>query len=223
MKTVLLTSFGKYGDYPANSSEIVTKTLTGMKKGPGFWAIAENFPADIPRYNRGKHVLDMAKSEEVSPDGIDALISIGMDSSKTGVSIETQATNRIFHPRYVPAELNNTPVDPTLPLDYEFDDDLGPHWDIDKMMLGFHHTGVRLEFSLVTSGFCCNHLMFQMMRLRSTHPKTLDQIPWIFIHIPCTPECVSGPMDVFLKAGKITLTKEQVISSLGIIVGCLRN
>ena len=209
---ILITSFGKFGRYPANSSEIVARTLTQRRRLGSCWVVCETFPADIPSYDRGRAVLDLAIQEEA-----DAIVMLGMASDRHGLSIEPRAVNRVFHPIYCQPEINGTPVDKNLELGHELQDDI-EWWNPDRFVNDANAAGIRTLWSVDAGGFCCNHLLFQVLAAKCADPERYRRIPSIFIHLPCTPETLPETKEEFRGRGKITMEADNLLQGLEILV-----
>lgn len=209
---ILITSFGRFGRYKANSSEIVAKALARKGRLGSCWVVCETFPADIPSYDRGRAVLDLASQEEA-----DAIVMLGMASDRYGLCIEPRAVNRIFHPVYCPSEINDTPVDKNLELGHELQDDI-EWWNPEYFVNSANISGIRVLWSVDAGGFCCNHLLFQVLMARRTDPERYGRIPSIFIHLPCTPETLPETKDAFRAEGKVVMEIDGIIQGLEILV-----
>ena len=99
MKTIILSGFGTFGNYPANTSEIVARALHAHTLG-NYCVRSEIFPATIPSNNRAQLLREKARWTTIRGDKVHAIVSLGMSSSARGLTIETLAQNRVDDTRY---------------------------------------------------------------------------------------------------------------------------
>lgn len=209
-KTIILAGFSPYGDYPANSTELVANELHG-KTLSGHPIRSKVFPATIPRENRGVLLLD-----EALDIGAGGIVCLGMSSRNRGFSIETFATNRIYHATYVAPKQNDQQIDGHTDFGESISIDTSA-WQTSIFIRQCAQVGIFAEYSVNVSGFCCNHLMYQL-RSASLWHKEYKSIPWIFMHVPCSPEAVPQPDDAFRQSGKVTITVQKIIQGLEILL-----
>ena len=210
-KNIILSAFKKYGRYHRNSGELVAGELDQTSLS-GFVVRQEIFPCTIPLLgeNRGLHLFERARTFNAS-----AIVCLGMASGKKGMCIETTAVNAIDNEKYCP-ELSGQPVDSRFAHKRVLNLDLR-QWHLDDLLIGREKTESPLiKVSTNPGGFCCNHLIWQ---LRAAQLEDIEcaSIPFIFIHIPCSPECVGGNME-FRRQKKATLKVPQIIQGLETIL-----
>ncbi len=210
MKTIILSAFSPFGDYPANTTELVANKLNG-KVLSGYRIHAEIFQAMIPRDDRGTYLLETAEHMDAS-----CIICLGMGSEIIGLQTENVAVNRVYSAKYCTVNQNWSRVDIMRPYGELLELDVGV-WNIASFKENCAKMGLDASESHKPSAFCCNHLMYQL-RLAQLRDEAFIEIPWIFIHVPCSPESVPEPSDAFKKSGKITLEVSGVIRGLEILI-----
>ena len=214
MKRIDLSGFGGFGTYPVNPTKIVAQQLHGTTVS-GFKINSRVFPASVSKRNRGRDLLRMA--QDINAGGI---VSLGMASDKIGICVESVAVNRLFHEKYLPSHLHGTAITDMQPQEHRFGLNLNP-WQIPMFQCYCHTVGIPvMDVSLDAGGFCCNHLMYQVRLTQLTY-GLYSQIPFIFIHIPCSPETIQN-VETFAKLGKVTMEIEQVARAIELLLGCAR-
>lgn len=212
MKTIILSGFGTFGNYPANTSEIVARALHAHTLG-NYCVRSEIFPATIPSNNRAQLLREKARWTTIRGDKVHAIVSLGMSSSARGLTIETLAQNRVDDTRYCTLDQIGTLVDSRRPRDEVIPIHLG-RWNIQHFQTRCVHENLPTALNTTVSGsFCCNHLMYQMCVFQKS-----ETIPWIFIHLPCVTESVPGSLDEFTKSEKIVMPQEEIIAGLELLV-----
>ena len=211
MKKIIISGFGPFGDYPENVTRVVARRLHG-KNFCGF-KVEEGiiFPSVISEANRGQMLLERAFQT-----GAVAIISLGMASGARGFRVENVGRNRVFNERYCPACLNNKPVDVTRRYGEDRWTDLAP-WNIEVFFAACQAEGIPVGgISEDAGGFCCNQLIYQLLvwQFRS---REYAQIPFIFLHVSCSKECVSD-LRAFEKTRKITMTEEETTRALTLLL-----
>jgi len=208
VKTIILSAFGRFGIYTANSTEIVARQLNG-KNIAGFKVCSVVFPCRIPKgTNRGHKLLRLA--ERIGARGI---VSLGMASDKTGLCIEAVATNLINNQKYCP-DLSGRAINIRDSLGKSVEIDLIP-WNIGAFQQSCVEQGVLvMDCSRKAGGFCCEHLMYQLWRAQRVRQY---KTPFIFIHVPCCREAIPD-YDAFLKNGKVAMATESIIKGLEILL-----
>lgn len=210
MRTVAVSAFGVYGNYPINCSEIIAQRINGTIIS-GFQIQTVMFQASIPKKNRGRQLLTLSSSL-----GAAGIISLGMASEMRGLCIEGTAANKVFNEKYVLPRLNNTPIEKRKPYGEKIEINLEP-WNLAVFRRACQDKKISLmELSDDAGGFCCNHLMYQVANHQRFRPA-LAGIPFIFIHIPCSPEVIVNP-DAFSKTGKVTMKMDDVVSGLELLL-----
>jgi len=204
-RNIFIASFGRFGPYTANSGEQAMKALAGTRDPLGrFWFYGNTVPATIPDYDRGALVFEMARQYRAS-----GIIALGMASDKRVPTIELQARNR-NDSHYCPPDRNHTRIDNGEPeLDCV---KVNPHqWNRDRFAKSSCASLLpKPEISIDAGGFCCNHLIYQMCKAWDRQPESM-RIPWIFLHIPCTPEAVPPVLVEEFAIKKKVLTPVDVL------------
>ncbi len=211
-QTVILSGFEKYGTHAANSSELVVRALDWHPVA-GYKIIGRLFPATIPPpgEDRGEDLFLEARRHEAC-----GIIALGMGSDRKGLRIEREAQNLIKHDVYVPAPFNNKPIESELRTGSKLELDL-LFWNTLAFSQKCAQAGIPVERdSRDAGGFCCNHLMWQMRRAQDRFRAT-RKLPIIYIHLPCSPECVAEPAN-FHAAGKVTTPLDQMKKGIEILL-----
>lgn len=211
MKTIFIVGFSKFGKYRTNSSEQVLSEWINYAE-PGIWIVREVLPANIPTYDRGSLILEMFHKIEAQ-----AIIILGMDSTARGITIETYARNRNDNPVYCPAECFGRAIEPGIPETEVVEVPL-QKWNIDRFIADANQHGIPAQLSDDAGGFCCNHMMMQMVQAQRREPTKNGHVPWIAVHLPCTDEAVPEPEEAFYLSGKRTMTVPQMISGLRMLI-----
>lgn len=197
MKKLLLTGFEVFGNYSENISELAARKI---KMISGYSVESLIFPTNIfskGAENFGEDVV--RKAEEIRAT---AIISLGMSSRVAGVRIELKAANWV-NSKYSPEEENGRVLNPQWPADRSFVMDLAniAKWNI--LGIWSDLTKVGLEYEKMFSGnagnFCCNALMFRTLQARE---KRGCNIPYLFLHFPCT----SGALKNFPASERMALS-----------------
>jgi len=213
MKTILLCVFGNFGKYRANSTKLAAHALADRTLA-GYRIIPVFFRATIPRGDRGRQIFGIARRL-----GASGIVCLGMASDKTGLCVERWCANLINNAKYCPPWLNGTSIDASRPYGQRVALDLQPWhiWTFRECCIAKHIPV--MEPSDDANGFCCNHLIWQLRMAQLNSCRGLADIPFIFLHIPCSPECVPSHAE-FAKAGKVTMTIGQIRDGLGVLLAC---
>lgn len=191
---ILVCGFERFGSYPENSTQLLAESIDGKQIGE-FKIFTLIFPPTIPRKDRGAIVFE--KARELDALGI---ICLGMGSEKPGLCIETQAFNRIENSTYCSPRVNGKPIRKDRPHHEQLQLNTSK-WNIAAFRKKAARKGIATALSTDPGGYCCNHLMYQM-RLAQEYHLNRDT-PWIYIHMPCSPECIPKPLGRFKKKGKV--------------------
>ena len=207
MKTIIMSGFGTFGNYPHNSSETIVRALHAhMLHNYRIDSIV--FPATIPAENRARQLLTRAREHHAS-----AIMSLGMSSRAQGLQVETVACNRIDDARYCLPEQVGTNVDPRHIQENLLNAHVTP-WNISRWQDRCTQRNIPVSVNTdVSGGFCCNHLIYQMCTLQETH-----NVPWIYLHIPCMQDCLPEPAESFMKQGKVIIEPTMVIKGLELLL-----
>ena len=208
MKTIVFAGFRTFGDYAANTTAIVANQID-RKTILGFEIHCDLLNARISQENRGRGLLEIAWRL-----GANGIVAMGMASEKTGLCVESVATNRIYNTKYVPSRMNNKPINKYRTYGEKCTLDLEP-WNILAFQKRCRAEGISImDTSTDAGGFCCNQLMYQVHVDQLRDPK---KMPFIFIHVPCCPEAVRD-MTAFIAAGKVAIEANQVIRGLELLL-----
>ncbi|MFA6601335.1 MAG: hypothetical protein WCT02_00510 [Candidatus Paceibacterota bacterium] len=218
-ENIVISGFVEFGDYVDNitaqiARDLKRKVLDDFKPHRIHSVI---FPATIPdqREDRGQQLFKLAAKTNSK-----AIIALGMSSSLLGPCIEHVAYNSNSG-KYCPPELVGTPVCRGYNPDQTFKISLA-RWDLKLFQSICKDEGIQASFSSKPGGFCCNHLMVQLCLAQLSNP-VWQKIPWIFLHLPCSPEAVASSYRLeFRKAGKKTMTVETAIQIVKILIASLR-
>ncbi|MFA5000506.1 MAG: hypothetical protein WC545_04060 [Patescibacteria group bacterium] len=183
MKNILITGFYPFGDYKVNPTEQFLKSHSVLGElylyslifpprtfGDG----AENFGLNTVKFARSLNAI--------------AIISLGMASDVKGLRIETSSINWSEGKYCLDFEQKKR-------LDSRFSSRATKktnlaQWDIEAMLKNFKNLNIKFERKLSESAgtYCCNALMYRV--LSNLEPSS--NIPYIFLHIPCSAEAVAG-------------------------------
>lgn len=209
MRAILLSGFGRFGSYRANLTELVANQLHGQEIS-GFHVNSIVFECLIPQIgcNRGQALLEYARNTNSC-----AVVCLGMASEKTGLCLETATHNKI-QSKYCSEEMNGTPINPDLGYDANITLETCP-WNVGAFISECKRQNVSImPPSTDAGGFCCNHLMFQLAMLQRSG---LLRIPFVFLHVPCSPEAVTD-QETHRGSGKILMPTEEVVKGIGILL-----
>ncbi|MBP6858292.1 MAG: hypothetical protein KBC33_00455 [Candidatus Pacebacteria bacterium] len=216
MKTIILSAFTPYGNYPHNSTQIVAQLLDGKTIGQ-YRIKSIIFKACIPAPGEDRGIRLLNEALELKAH---CIISLGMASQKKGLTIETCTFNRVDCAEYCLPEINGTRIDTEAAYDNELKLDLAI-WDLEQFRHICSMERLRVDFSNNPGGFCCNHLMYQLQSAQIRYSR-YSHIPWIYFHVPCSPECVPEPIQEFRKAGKVTMEKDHIVLGLELLLSGAR-
>ncbi len=205
MTRIVVSAFKPFGTYCANSTLEVLEIL--MLRGT-FEIIPVVYKATIPTVDRGKELVDLAHEK-----GASAILSLGMASEKRGVCIEFCGTNAINNPKYCSPTEQGTAIRSDRTYGETINLDLTP-WSIKTFTMGCGKNHIPVEVSIDAGGFCCNHLAYQT-RLAILEGEL--RLPFLFVHIPCSPEAVPN-MEDFTQAGKVTRSPELMADAIELLV-----
>ncbi|MDB5259154.1 MAG: pcp [Candidatus Taylorbacteria bacterium] len=206
---ILVCGFERFGPYPENSTQLLAESIEGKQIGEHkiFTMI---FPPTIPEEDRGMAAFEKARA-------IDALgiVCLGMGSEKPGLCIETATFNRIDNATYCPPELNGSSIRTDRPRHEGLSLDIN-RWNIQAFRKKAAQEGITTALSIDPGGYCCNHLMYQMRLAQEFHMNR--DTPWIYIHVPCSPECIPKPLGGFKKKGKVFLPIKTLERGLALLL-----
>lgn len=212
MKNILITGFEPFGDYAENLSEIAATRIkkigdynvyglvfpvrifpVSQKRIISYIVNGKNrfYPQPTEAVNYGDMIVAQAKELNAC-----AIISLGIASDVCGIRIETQAINWVENHKYCLDSEQRRVLDENLILKKELKVDLdkwrlGKPWNVSVLSNQFHKADC--DCNVILSGdagtFCCNALMFRT--LLSLQKNKCD-IPYLFLHIPCSKEAVKN-------------------------------
>ncbi|MFA5109304.1 MAG: hypothetical protein WC458_02070 [Patescibacteria group bacterium] len=211
MKNILITGFRPFGKYKANPTEQFLKnhSVLGDLYLHSLIFPASTFANDAEDF--GFEVVKTARSLKAV-----AIISLGMASDVKGLKIETRAINWSAG-KYC--------------LDFEQERKLNPlypgwdtkevnleHWNIDFMFKNLTDLNIKFEKEISNKAgtFCGNALMYRIL----TALGYASDIPYIFLHIPCSAEAIAG-LDDFAK-DKDLITAETLQEILLVVSESIR-
>ena len=189
------------------------KALRGSRHPSGpQWYYGDTFPATIPEYDRGALVLGLARQYHAS-----GIIALGMASDKRVPTIELEARNQ-NDSRYCPLEYNLGRIDTGTSERNRVRVNLHA-WNTDRFIRRAVDANLAAPaISADAGGFCCNHLIYQMWHAQQRQSESA-RVPWIFLHIPCSPEAVSKAQRAeFDRAGKVHMQVETIIRYIHLLV-----
>lgn len=210
-KKIILSGFGTFADYRANTSERTVQALHNQVLS-GYRIIGKIFPCSIPQEgeNRGEILLELAIKYRAA-----AIVSLGMASSSSGFQFERRAKNMLHNQKYHP-NFENVPVDRKRPITEELALNLTP-WNFVMVKKEIELRSIGLvKISSDGGGFCCEHLAYEVLAQQMSQ-KIKDRLPFAFIHVPCFPKAVERP-SAFLRQGKVLVSIDAVIQGLEIIL-----
>jgi len=161
--------------------------------------------------------LVVAKALEIKAD---AIISLGIASDVRGLSIETRAINWVENAKYgLMCEQRKPIASNFLPKEYLRVN--REKWHLTKLchlsslMEKFNEADFdcELNFSADAGTFCCNALIFRTLVALQ---KNKCEIPYLFLHTPCSPGAVKNISD--WDATKDLMSLEKLAKILEIIL-----
>lgn len=213
MNKILITGFGRFGDYQENITEALSREVSTL---PNYSLEYLIFPVRIfsnGAHNYGEQVI--SRAQEI---GARAIISLGMASDVLGVRIESRAMNWVENEKYCLESESAKLLDSSLPAKHYLSVDLS-RWDLNNAFKCWQERNLVFESEISSQAnfFCCNALMFrilQAMEKRNYFP------PYIFLHVSCSYKSVEGVSGFDRNKHLISLAELRDI--LAILVGCLR-
>ena len=210
MKTIIFSGFGNFeSGYRANTTELLAQRLNGTTC-EGYRIIGNVFPCTLSRQgeDRASALLSLARRE-----GACGIIATGMSSTEQGFGIETTGRNEYRNKKYCPPEALGTHMHELFSCGYVFDVPL-TQWRLRCFREACKEAGIAARFSYDAGGFCCEELIVRMYA--AEFPPSLHSLPFIFMHVPCSPETVLDE-ETHRKSGKTTLPLEVLESGIGLL------
>lgn len=207
MKTILVTGFKVFGDYKVNSSEQYIRTTSVIGQHFAHTLVfntnvfSNHLCSGVENY--GRAIVELARLKEVS-----AIISLGMSSEAKGLRIEKIAYNWCDG-KYCTQSETNRPLNQNN-LAHEQRSINFEQWDFQSMFDKFKSLNIKFENQISTfpGNYCCNALMYRTLEAMEFN---LLQIPYLFLHIPCSAEAVEGLENFDLRKDLITMEELRKI------------
>lgn len=226
---VLITGFEPFGSYSENLSQLAATKLKKL----GDWNVyGMVFPVRIFPRKENKNTnlvtvvgasfpvvistetiedygeLVVAKALEIKAD---AIISLGIASDVHGLRIETRAINWVENFKYGLADEQQKVIVSTFLPKEELKVNrekwnLTKLWNLNYLSKKFNEADFdcNLNFSANAGNFCCNALMFRTL---AALQKSKCEIPYLFLHTPCSPGAVKNISDWDLTKDLMSLEK----------------
>jgi pyrrolidone-carboxylate peptidase len=236
MKNILITGFEPFGDYTENLSEVAATKLKVIGDYNVYSLVfpVRIFPVSRKRIisytvnnvrrfyaqpindiNYGDMIVAYAKEIDAC-----AIISLGISSEVRGIRIETSATNWVENYKYCLESEQRRAISSyfaakeTLGVDLD-KWRLGKLWNIGVLTNEFHKSGIDCNVTLSSDAgsFCCNALMFRTL---ASLRKNSCEIPYLFLHIPCSAEAVKDNPD--FDRTKELMTLERLAGILSVVL-----
>jgi pyroglutamyl-peptidase len=212
MKAAILTGFEVFGKYTVNPTETLARSLGGEVVA-GHLIRSMVFPTTVlaphGEVDVGNSIVDESFLVDAS-----VIISFGIASEARGVRIERTCTNWVENAKYCTPFENKKPLSGVyvpkerllMPLQ---------SWDLATLSEKLAAAGIPLETSEDAGSYCCNALMYRT--LRSMKECSLE-IPFIFVHVPCTEEAVAN-MPGFDRSKKVLFRQETLVTVVESLLG----
>ena len=213
MKSAIITGFESFGNYVTNPSKWLALSA-GSKMISDHLIHSMTFPSTVSvgegLDNPGELIIRRAK--EI---GASAIVSFGIASDAKGFRIERTGTNWVYNEKYCTDQENNRPLETTR-IDKEQILNSLSCWDLEKMSSLFKDNNIPLEQEISDNpGFySCNGLIYRT--LLSMRENNLN-IPYLFVHFPCTEESIEMIPD-FDRKNKMLIKKELTLKALELIL-----
>lgn len=185
MEKILITGFEVFGAYKENITQAFSEEIFNLSGYSPEYII---FPVRIfseGSENYGKQIIKRA--QEINAK---AIISLGMASDVKGARIESLAKNWVENEKYCTPSEQKRLIDKNLEAKHSLRVDL-EKWNTDKIISDLKELNVNYEseISVNANSFCCNALMFRTLQALESSGCS---IPYIFLHVSCSPESVEG-------------------------------
>ena len=201
MKTAILTGFEVFGRYAVNPTEVLVRSLQGTVLADHHIhgvVFSNTIHSPDVEVDHGRELVEVAVAKNAS-----AIISLGLASLAVGPRVETQCLNWVENDRYCTPYENHKPVSEVFEAKQRLQVPFHM-WDLAGFFMKLSMAGIPYEVSNDAGAYCCNALMFRT--LVAMRIKSLD-VPYIFIHVPCTEEAIVGIPD-FDRKRKILFSQE---------------
>jgi pyrrolidone-carboxylate peptidase len=214
MNTILITGFQKFGHYRQNATEVAIFDLYNIRsyhEGTPCSYQVDNliFPVRIFSEATGYGRKIVKRAQEINAK---AIISLGMSSCVEGLRIESLARNWVANEKYCLSHEHKRVIDDRFDSKFSLEVDL-KRWNFDQFFseLSLENISHEKQISQNANSFCCNALMFRTLQAIQ---ETDCQIPYLFIHVPCTPHAVRGMPKNTRKNSMTSIPKIRKIISI---------
>ena len=200
---VIFTGFGRFGDYFFNPTERILRIIGG-KIIAGYKIETFVFPAEISS-RFAQLVIQEAIMKKAK-----AIISLGLSSVVNGIRVESSCCNWVDNQKYVHPKNNERTVlchyseKEKIKLDQTF-------YNLKILEGELKNIGIPLEHSQDAGGFCCNALMFSLLKVAQEEGEIFG---FAFFHVPCVRECIKPKH----AKGKLFLTEQQLLAFVEIFL-----
>ena len=205
-----MTGFRPFGLYGSNSTGKLANEMHGQVLY-GYHICGLAFETSMrvasPDRNCGEEIVGYAEDA-----GASAIISFGMSSTVLGLRVEGMCSNWVDCDKYCDPQENCQPITAHRPARETLAIDLVP-WNVPRVYEELKRRQIPCEFEVSQNagGFCCNALMYLTLCAMERRKKRL---PFLFGHVPCSPQAVRGiPLEQF-DSGKKVLIKEGMLKEM---------
>ncbi|MFZ4648169.1 MAG: hypothetical protein ACOYMB_00865 [Patescibacteria group bacterium] len=210
MNKILITGFEKFGSYCENATEaaITDLSIINSHQVESFIFPVRVF-ADATNYGR----KIVKKAQEIDAK---AIISLGMSSCVEGIRIESLARNWVANEKYCLSHEHKRVIDDKFNSKFALEVDFD-RWRLDKIFSELNREKITHETKISKNAhsFCCNALMFRTLQAIE---ETNCKIPYLFVHVSCTPRAVMG-MPKNARLNNMT-SVPQIRKTISVISSC---
>lgn len=204
MNIAIVTGFEVFGNYAVNPTEIVARYLDGgVLAGHRIHSMVFPTTVLVPHgtVDYGRKIVEACLALNAS-----VIISLGMASEAKGVRFERRCRNWVGGKYCTPLE-NGKPVSSTHPLNEGL---LMPLqlWNFAESWERFSMAKIPFEASDDAGTYCCNALMYRTLRAMQ---ELKVEIPFAFVHVPCTEEAIVHIPD-FDRKNKVLVRQEDLVT-----------
>lgn len=216
-KTALVTgseSFGRYVNNPSKWLALAVdgKTIQNHFVNSLFFPTVVRLPVDAE--DQGEVIVQKAIEIKAS-----VILSFGLASEAKGFRFERTATNWISHKHYCLPYENNHPITEFHPAKEQIHYDLSC-WDFElmKKLYSDEHVPLDSRISDDPGLFSCNAWMY---RTYYAMKKYKLNIPYAFVHLPCTEAAIEFIPD-FPRDRKLVISHPQILKGFEILLRCYK-
>lgn len=200
MKTILLTGFEPFLDFPINPSEQVVRSLDGEKIGD-YIVVGRILPVQFDQ--AGAQLLKYYES--IQPN---AVISLGLAAGRTRISLERVAINCID------GEADNNGVRyQDVPIRMDRPVAYFSTLPIRKIVNALQSASIPAEISNTAGLYLCNYVMYTMLDYIHQHNQSIFAG---FIHLPATHQ-----LAIQYKRAIPSWELESLVQAIRICITCL--